>query len=150
MQAEPHDYTKEHLKGPLTTAKVKEGQPTTVRWIAGLSGEVAERGRLVIEAGEQSVGIFRVEGKLYAYLNICVHRGGPVCQGQIMDRVIEMIDPETRMQHGLSFDKSDPHVVCPWHGFEYSIKTGFHAVDHTIKLTPVPVEEEEGTIYVTV
>ncbi len=150
MQAEPRDSTQEHIKGPLTMAKVNEGQPDVLRWIAGRSDEVAEGGRLVIDVGEKSVGIFRVDGKLYAYLNICVHRGGPICQGQMLPRVIEVIDETTKEQRGLAFDKSDPHIVCPWHGFEYSIKTGFHAVDHTIRLKSVPVEEEEGTVYVTV
>ena len=150
MQAKPHDSGREHLKGPMVVDQINKDQPEVLRWIAGRSDEVAEGGRLVIDAGEKSVGIFRVEGKLYAYLNVCVHRGGPVCQGQMLPRVVEVIDEMTKTQNGLAFDKTDPHIVCPWHGFEYSIKTGFHAVDHTIKLTPVPVDEEEGTIYVTV
>ena len=150
MEPEPHDSGREHLKGPLTMEKVRQEQPVPVRWVAGASFECAEGGRLVVDAGEQSVGIFRVDGQLYAYLNICVHRGGPVCQGQMLPRVVEVIDPETKVQNGLAFDTKDPHIVCPWHGFEYSIKTGLHAVDKSIALKPVPVEEEEGTIYVTV
>ncbi len=149
-QTEARDSGQEHLKGPLTVVKVNKDQPAILRWIAGRSEDVAEGGRLVIDAGEKSVGIFRVDGQLYAYLNICVHRGGPVCQGQMLPRVVEVIDETTKMQHGLAFDTSDPHIVCPWHGFEYSIKTGYHAVDKTIRLKLVPVEEEEGIVYVTV
>ena len=149
-QTETRDSGQEHIKGPMTMEKVREDQPDVLRWIAGMTAECVEGGRLVIDAGVHSIGIFRVDGELYAYHNICVHRGGPVCQGKMLPRVVEVIDPETKMQHGLSFDNSDPHVVCPWHGFEYSIKTGFHAVDKTIRLKSVPVEEKEGLIYVTV
>ena len=150
MQAEPHDNNREHLKGPLNITKVWEGQPSILRWIAGKSADVADGGRLVIEAGEKSVGIFRVEGKLYAYLNICMHRGGPVCQGQMLHRIVDVIDEVTQMQSGQVFDEKEPTIVCPWHGFEYSIKTGVHSGDSTIRLKAVSVEEEEGTVYVTV
>jgi nitrite reductase/ring-hydroxylating ferredoxin subunit len=51
------------------------------QWFAGKANDVPERGRLVIEAGGRTIGIYRLDGKLYAYENICPHQGGPVCQG---------------------------------------------------------------------
>ena len=119
------------------------------RHCVGDSGDVPERGRLVVDVDGTPVGVFRVDGELYAYQNVCVHQGGPACQGRIVPRVLEILD-EHRHARGLTFDESDLHVVCPWHGFEYSIKTGRHAGVDSLSLPSFPVTEEDGKIYVTV
>src|SRR5258706_11676389 len=137
-----------NLKGIINLQKAaQDGAPK--RWIAGDSADLAEGGRLVVDVGDTSVGIFRVEGKLYAYLNVCMHMGGPACQGKILPRVLDLID-EDRTMHGQTWDQSDPHVICPWHGLEYSIKTGQRAGRPSIALKAVPVEEAEGRVYVTI
>ena len=65
-----------------------------------------EGGRLVVDVGETTIGIFRVGGNLYAYLNKCAHQGGPVCQGKIIPRVNEVID-EGGESHGFAFDEAN-------------------------------------------
>ena len=78
-----------------------------------------------------------------------MQQGGPVCQGKMLPRVVENLD-EKQMIHGERFDDSDPHIICPWHGYEYSIKTGRHAGRPSIALRKVDVEELNGQLYVTV
>ena len=119
------------------------------RWEAGRSIDLPERGRLVVDAGETSVGIFRIDGELYAYENRCPHAGGPICQGLMVPRVVELID-ERRAITGSAFDESDMHVACPWHGYEFSIRTGGHAGLSSIRLRPIEVEEADGIIHVVV
>jgi nitrite reductase/ring-hydroxylating ferredoxin subunit len=109
---------------------------------------VPEGGRLVIDVGDKTIGIFRVGGKLYAWQNICAHQGGPVCQGKIIPRVTEMIEPSGESR-GFAFDESHLHIVCPWHGFEYDIRTGVHPGRPVAKLIRVAVEEGTDGIYVT-
>lgn len=36
------------------------------------------------------------------------------------------------IEQGQPWDESDPHVVCPWHGFEYSIKTERHQTSPSV------------------
>ena len=122
---------------------------TSQRSFVGTRERVPEGGRLVVDIGETTVGIFRFEGKLYAYLNACAHQGGPVCQGKIVPRVAEVIDAAGE-SHGFAFDESSLHIVCPWHGFEYDIKTGVHPGRPAARLIPVAVEESTDGIYVTV
>lgn len=122
---------------------------TTQKVFVGAREKVPEGGRLVVDVGETTIGIFRTGGRLYAYLNTCAHQGGPVCQGKIIPRVDEVID-ERRESHGFKFDEEDVHIVCPWHGFEYSIKTGVHPGRPSARLISVPVEEGSDGIYVTV
>jgi len=110
---------------------------------------VPEGGRLVVDVGEKTVGIFRVAGQLYAWENTCAHQGGPVCQGKIIPRVTEVID-DGGESRGFAFDESDLHIVCPWHGFEFNIRTGVHPGRPAARLMSVAVEEAVDGIYVTV
>jgi len=122
---------------------------TSQKVFVGAGERVPEGGRLVVDVGETTIGIFRVGGNLYAYLNKCAHQGGPVCQGKIIPRVNEVID-ERGESHGFAFDDANLHIVCPWHGFEYDIKTGAHPGRPSARLICVPVEEAADGIYVTV
>ncbi|HUA00823.1 MAG TPA: Rieske (2Fe-2S) protein [Candidatus Aquilonibacter sp.] len=122
---------------------------TSQRIHVGGSERVPERGRLVVDAGGKTIGIFRFEGKLYAWENTCAHQGGPVCQGKIIPRVTEMIEPGGESR-GFAFDESSLHIVCPWHGFEYDIRTGVHPGRPAARLIRVAVEEAADGIYVTV
>ena len=105
------------------------------------SGDVHENGRLVVDIGAQTVGVFRLDGKLFAYDNRCPHQGGPVCQGTLLPRVVEG-------STGSAFHPTDRHIVCPWHGFEFDIRTGQHAGSGAFRLTPVAVEETNGEVFV--
>jgi nitrite reductase/ring-hydroxylating ferredoxin subunit len=122
---------------------------TSERVYVGRSDRVTEGGRLVVDIAEKTIGIFRVEGQLYAWENVCAHQGGPVCQGKLIPRVREIIDRGGE-SHGFAFDESHPHIVCPWHGFEYDIKTGVHPGRSAARLIGVAVEESADGIYVTV
>jgi nitrite reductase/ring-hydroxylating ferredoxin subunit len=122
---------------------------TSQKVFVGAREQVPEGGRLVVDVAEKTVGIFRVEGRLYAWENTCAHQGGPVCQGKIIPRVTEVID-DGGESRGFAFDESSLHIVCPWHGFEFNIKTGVHPGRHAAQLIRVAVEETADGIYVTV
>ena len=115
----------------------------------GESSDVPERGRLVVDADRISVGIFRLAGELHAYENRCAHAGGPICQGLMVPRVIERLDERGAIV-GSAFDEDDLQIACPWHGAEYSIRTGRHAGGGSLRLRRLPVEEVDGRIYVTI
>jgi nitrite reductase/ring-hydroxylating ferredoxin subunit len=110
---------------------------------------VPEGGRLVVDIGVRTIGIFRVKNRLYAYENSCPHQGGPVCQGTILPRVVEKIDAGGEAR-GFDFDSGEMRIVCPWHGFEFNIETGCHPANAASRLVAVPVEEERELIRVDV
>ena len=120
---------------------------TTQKIFVGPSSEVPEGGRLIVDVAGMTIGIFRFQGKLYAYQNRCAHQGGPVCQGKIVPRVMETID-EQGASRGFAFDESRLHIVCPWHGYEYDIQTGTHPGKPSAKLLRVAVEENPSGMYV--
>lgn len=118
----------------------------TTAVVVAASDDVAEGGRVVVDVEGVEVGIFRLDGELYAWSNHCAHVGGPVCQGKMINRVVERLDEERR---SLGDDFSDQvHIVCPWHGYEFDLRTGRHPADAGIALRGHPVSEREGEILV--
>lgn len=122
---------------------------SALRHLAGRSDSIPDNGRLVLDIGDKTIGIFRVGGQLHAYENTCPHMGGPVCQGLIIPAVREVVN-EKQVSTGYRFDESEMRIVCPWHGYEFSIETGSHPAKESIRLKRVLVDEEGGEVYVTV
>lgn len=110
--------------------------------------ELVEGERKVISVDGVDVGVFRVDGELYGWRNHCPHAGGPVCQGKLMQGVEERLD-ENRRSLGIHYKAGSQHVVCPWHGFEFDLKTGKHAGIDRFRLKSHAVEVRDGDIYVT-
>lgn len=116
------------------------------RVVVGRGEDVPDRGRKVVDIDGREIGVFRVDGELYAYGNYCVHAGGPVCQGMLVNRIAEVLD-ENRESRGEAYS-DDLHIVCPWHGYEYDVRTGRHPAAPEVRLHSYRVYEEGGDIVV--
>jgi nitrite reductase/ring-hydroxylating ferredoxin subunit len=115
-------------------------------YVVARSEELQDGGRKVVEVGGTELGVFRVGEDLYAYSNYCAHRGGPVCQGMMTRRVVTVLDDDKRY---VGDDYSDRvNVVCPWHGYEYDLRTGAHPAIDTVRLQSYQVWERDGDILV--
>ncbi len=115
----------------------------------GREDEFEDRGRKVVVNGDVEIGVFFVDGEFYAWENNCVHQGGPVCQGRILNRVVEKIAAD-KTSEGLAWSDEDVHIVCPWHGYEYNLKTGRHPGNRNARLRPFEVKVTDGEVYVVV
>ena len=98
---------------------------------AGSEAEFEEGDCKIIVRDDLEIGVFRVGPSYYAYRNHCVHQGGPVCQGRLFRHVEEILG-EDQSSLGLRFAEEKVHIVCPWHGYEYDIRTGAHPADPDI------------------
>jgi nitrite reductase/ring-hydroxylating ferredoxin subunit len=111
------------------------------------SDELEEGAIRVVAIGEVEIGVIRHKGRCVAYRNICPHQGGPVCDGSLSPQVEDVID-----SGGLlvcqRFNEDDMHIVCPWHGYEFKLATGEHAVDPAVRLKKYEISEREGRVYV--
>jgi nitrite reductase (NADH) small subunit len=112
-------------------------------------GEIADGGVRLIKAGKVEIGIIRHAGKYYAYRNLCPHQGGPACEGLKMPQVVDLIG-DGGIYLGQTFDETDMHIVCPWHGYEFHLSNGCHVVDPRLRLQKYDVVERADGIYVTV
>ena len=105
--------------------------------------------RKIVIAGGVKIGVFRVGESYFAYENRCLHQGGPACEGRIAGKV-EAVLEEDRNVSREDISKTDLHLVCPWHGYEYDIVTGQAAGDKRLRLNRYEVLERDGMIYVAV
>ena len=103
-------------------------------------------GRIVI-VRDHEIGVFRDGAQFYAYSNYCLHQGGPACEGMTIAKVEERILPD-KTSRGMYFSDKEMHFVCPWHGYEYDLKTGECAADRSLKLKSFEVIRRGEDIYV--
>src|SRR5436190_19069299 len=115
----------------------------------GPASEIADPGRKLIGFENFEVAVFKLGGEFFAYLNHCPHMGGPACQGKMIAKVEEVI-AEDRTSKGMAFSKTKLHVVCPWHGFEFDIRTGVHPGNPKARLRKVDVRVDGGDVVVSV
>jgi nitrite reductase (NADH) small subunit len=111
--------------------------------------EIGEGGRKVIDAGGIEIGVFRFEGALHAWRNECPHQGGPVCQGKLFKGSEERLDEQKRSL-GIHYKDGTLNIVCPWHGFEFDVRTGRHCGIGAIRLARHEVVVRDGGIHVVI
>jgi len=115
----------------------------------GPASDFKDPGRKVVAFENFEVGVFKLGDDFFAYLNQCPHMGGPACQGKIIAKVDEIIAAD-RTSKGMAFSKTQLNVVCPWHGYEFDIRTGRHAGNSKVGLRTMKVRVAEGDVIVTV
>ena len=115
----------------------------------GPASEFADPGRKLVGFENFEVAVFKLGGEFFAYLNHCPHMGGPACQGKMIAKVEEII-ADDRTSKGMMFSKSKMHVVCPWHGFEFDIRTGIHPGNPRARLRKIKVAVTDGEVVITV
>lgn len=111
--------------------------------------ELKDGDRMIVRTDTgRELGVFFHEGQYYGYSNYCVHSGGPACEGIMIPRVVDVVD-ENRKQTSQTFGE-EMHFVCPWHGYEYDLKTGECLADRKLKLKKYDVVVRDGDVYVIV
>jgi nitrite reductase/ring-hydroxylating ferredoxin subunit len=102
--------------------------------------------RRTVEVGQRTVGVFNVEGEYYAVANNCPHRGGPLCEGDVVSALVaEWSEPGERTEHAVT---GDPSITCPWHGWEFDLQSGTHLGDDTFSVPTYDIVIEDGELFV--
>ena len=108
------------------------------RVVAKASEVVPGTAKMVTVAGRE-IGIFNLDGEYFALANRCPHAGGPLCGGKIVALVQSDGPGSYRLTRHQEF------LRCPWHGWEFDIRTGQSWCDpHSVKARPFPVTVETG------
>ena len=64
-----------------------------------------------------------------------------------MQRVIEPV-ADDRTIRAQAYDPAETNIICPWHGYEFNIKTGFHQGSQRFRLRKAELAIRDGEIYV--
>ena len=93
--------------------------------------------RKIVDIDGLSIGVFNVNGRFHALLNRCPHMGGPLCAGLIRGLVV---GPEP---YKYELEREGEILRCPWHGWEFDIKTGHSYMSpHSIRVRTYDVGVE--------
>jgi len=92
------------------------------------AGEVPPGTGRCVEANGKQIALFNVGGTFHAIDNTCLHRGGPLGEGELEGNV----------------------VTCPWHGWQYDVRTGRNTMDETEGVERFDVKIEGGSVLVAV
>jgi nitrite reductase/ring-hydroxylating ferredoxin subunit len=85
----------------------------------------AGSGRTVDVKGKP-VALFNVDGNFYAVSDTCLHRGGPLGEGELDGKVI----------------------TCPWHGWRYDVTTGINEMNPSVIVEKYQVKVEGDDLLV--
>lgn len=81
-----------------------------------------------VVANDRLVAVFNVDGEFFALDGLCPHQGGPLGRGRLEGTV----------------------VTCPWHGWQFNVRTGQHQVNPLLKHPALPVKTEGDDLFVDV
>lgn len=84
----------------------------------------------VVSIGKLHIGVFNVDGTLYALPNICPHQFGPLCTGPVTGTMLSDEDHDWQHYWGMN----GRVIACPWHGIEFDITTGQALYSSKMKL----------------
>jgi nitrite reductase/ring-hydroxylating ferredoxin subunit len=123
-------------------------RPTTpTRYRVAEVAAIPERGGVLADVGGREIGVFKSDGRLFAYENRCHHQGGPVCSGEILGATRLVLGERGEALREI-LDESAMRLVCPWHGWEYDLVTGEAAHDRRLRLRRFEVTVDDGVVYV--
>ena len=81
-----------------------------------------------VEVDDQEIAIANVDGEFFATQQHCLHLQGPLAEGWLEGKTLS----------------------CPWHGWQYDVRTGKNEFDHSIQLQTFEVKVEGGEVKVAV
>jgi nitrite reductase (NADH) small subunit len=90
--------------------------------------ELADGSGKTVSVGEFEIAVFKIDGKYYALENQCLHRGGPLGEGELTGQT----------------------VVCPWHGWKYDVPTGSLKLIPTLGVSTYKVEVRGEDVFVEI
>jgi len=100
--------------------------------------------RVIVEIKGREIAVINANGELYAVGNHCPHMGGPTCQGSLSGTF------STDDEGEVVYERENEIIACPWHGWEFDVKTGDHLGGTKKRLLTYNVVESGGDIYVKV
>ena len=99
-----------------------------------LDGLESEPCRIVPD-GKSSIGVYLIDGCLYAVRNQCPHKGAPLCRGQLGSTYRPVGAGAEPFEEVLC----NRVLRCPWHGWEFDVVSGKGLYDAQGRVRTYPV-----------
>ena len=111
------------------------------KYVVATVDEIPPGQRKMVEVAGRSIGVFNVGGEFFALRNRCPHQGGPLCVGPLGGFVSSSGPGE------YTYSRQGEMLRCPWHGWEFDIRTGqswFDPAGVRVRRYAVTVEGDEA------
>ncbi|SDS30930.1 Rieske (2Fe-2S) protein [Actinopolymorpha singaporensis] len=98
--------------------------------------------RKIVSVEGRSIGVFNLGGDFFAIRNQCPHEGGPLCEGVVSGLV------SSRTPGEYDYVRRGEIVRCPWHQWEFDIRSGrswFDPAKTRVATYETSVETTTGT-----
>ena len=86
--------------------------------VVGPVSSIPPGGRKIVEVAGRSIGVFNLGGEFFALRNRCPHQGAALCEGPLGSEV------GSNGPGNYSVTRSGEILRCPWHGWEFDVRTG--------------------------
>ena len=88
------------------------------RHVVASVAEIPPGGRKIVTVRGREIGVFNLGGAFFALINRCPHQGAALCRGEILSRL------EAPMPGDYRLTRQGEMLRCPWHCWEFDIRTG--------------------------
>jgi nitrite reductase (NADH) small subunit len=112
--------------------------------LVGHIEDIPDDEALIVTVSGRSIGVFNVDGRVYAVRNVCPHKQAPLARGTVGGTMLPSRPGE------LDYGLEGKVLKCPWHGWEFDLETGeclFGVSGRRVKT--YPVEVRDGQIFVS-
>ncbi len=111
------------------------------RHVVATVDEIPPGERKIIQIAGRPVGVFNIGGEFFALRNACPHQGGPLCSGRLTGFL------QARVPGDYTYTRRGEILHCPWHGWEFDVRTGqswFDPAHMRVRTYPVYVEASKS------
>jgi 3-phenylpropionate/trans-cinnamate dioxygenase ferredoxin subunit len=109
-------------------------------YVVATLDEIPPGRRKLVEVSGRAIVVYNLGGEFFALSNRCPHRGGGLFHG-IQTCLVESKEPG-QYHHS----RRGEMVKCPWHGWEFDIRTGKSWCDPaSVRIRQYPVSVRAGS-----
>lgn len=110
------------------------------RYVVASVTEIPPGERKLVTVRGRPIVIFNLDGEYFGILDRCPHQGASLCKG----RLVGLVDAPRPGEY--SFCRKGEIIRCPWHGWEFDIRTGKSRCEpESIKATQYEVGVKRGS-----
>ena len=103
------------------------------------TSEIPPGTRKLVTVKGRPIAIFNLGGEYFGLLNRCPHQGGSLCEGATTGLL------ESPVPGKYFYTRKGEILRCPWHGWEFDIRTGQSYCDpERIRTKSYPVQATSG------
>lgn len=80
--------------------------------------ELPPGARKLVTIDGRPIAVFNIKGEFFGLMNRCPHQGASLCEGPLIGLA------RSKNPGEIEYTKLGEIIRCPWHGWEFDVRTG--------------------------